>query len=1108
MKRIMLAALMLLGLNLTAFAQGFTGTVSGRVLDQQQAAVANATVILKNEATAVERRTATDGEGDYVFNAVAPGKYSLRGEAANFEARSVNIEVTVATSLRADITLGIRGATEAVTVSATGEGGVAVQTEQATLGNTINQRQVVELPTLTRNPYDFIALSAGAAPSSDGRGAGFAVNGQRSASGNFILDGGENNDTFIAGVAQAIPLDAVQEFRVQTNNYTAEYGRNAGFIANVVSKSGANQMHGSVYWFNRNSAFAANTFENNATGNNRPVFNRNQFGGAVGGPIIKDKLFYFGSFEPIIIRSSAPVNFFVPTPQLLAISSPATRAIFQRFPVPANISTTNVRNRTVCPFANFVPSATNPATGTCNVAPVTIPALAQTTATGPRDAGAGDPQDAFLSTGRIDYNVNEKTQLFGRYAFEDRDFFPTLNQPYSTSLQVPNKVRNQNMLLNLTRTWSGSFVTESRVVYNRVLTANPLTPDQNGFPAFNIIGEAESLPVGSSAFGGPQNLYQFFQTANWTKGSHNMKFGGQYVQLRDNRTFGAYQTADAQFSNLQNFVNGNLTRYTIAIDPRGAFPGQTINPPFVAPSFTRHFRYNEVGVFFQDTWKIHPRVTLTPGLRYEYFGVLHSPGHEKSLDANFYYGDGRNIYERIANGRFLRTIDAPGKYKGQFYLQDWNDFGPRLGIAWDVFGDGKTSFRAGYGMFYDRNFGNVLFNAIQNPPNYGTTFITNVPVASVLTNQYGAFGTASRTLSGSSARHLDQDLRTAFTHSWNSSLEHEFANKYILGATYIGSVGNKLYSLSNINRIGSARLINPSLAGRLNTNASSINTRGNLGRSNYNALQLKADSRYIDKIGLQFGANYTFSRSNDNNSSFFGDDAAAVPIGFGFLDAFNTQLDKGPSDFDIRHRFVGNFVWDIPFGKNSSNFVGKYLVGGWQMNGIVAYRTGAPFGIFDSSVGDYSVEQPRPILAGPLPTAVGSRSRPDAAVPNLFLYIPVNIAFDLNTGDCLTNAAPFRCGASVNGPFNSTVPRNVFRRPGNITHNISFLKNIQIREGMKLQIRSEFYNIFNHPNEFVVAGSNDIANFAFNQNATTSVPGITSFFDGNRQIVMALKLIF
>src|SRR5262249_40939996 len=239
------------------------------------------------------------------------------------------------------------------------------------------------------------------------------------------------------------------------------------------------------------------------------------------------------------------------------------------------------------------------------------------------------------------------------------------------------------------------------------------------FPS--ISGTLGSLPSGREKRGGPQNIYQFYQTATLSSGDHLFKFGGQYIQVRDNRIPVTLQTLpQISFSTLtQDFVNGRAI-YTVSLDPKGATEGDTVSLPFNAPNTTRHYRYNESALFFQDTWKITPRLTLSPGLRWEYFGVLHSVGHEKALDANFYYGDIGNIFERIREGSFLRTIDAPGKFKEHFYLPDYNNFAPRLGLAYDFLGDGKTVLRASGGIYYDRNFGNALGNVAINPPSFAT----------------------------------------------------------------------------------------------------------------------------------------------------------------------------------------------------------------------------------------------------------------------------------------------------------------------------------------------------------------------------------------------------
>jgi hypothetical protein len=421
-------------------AQTFTGTVVGRVFDSQMAVVPGAAVILRSSARAYERHTATDSQGEYSFQLVAPGEFTLRAEAIGFTPAILKVEVVVATTVRVDLSLGVQSAPQ--TVDVVGENGVAVQTENADLGRTINPHEMSELPSLTRSPYDFIALMSGATQSNDLLGVGFAVNGSRTQSANYLLDGSENNDTFMSAPAQDVPLDSIEEFNVQTNHFSAEYGRNSGFTANIITKSGTNELHGSLYDYIRNSALAANTYDNNAHGFPLPVFDRHQFGGTLGGPIRRRKLFFFASMEPIRVRNSTTNSFYVPTPQLLAISVPGTQAIFQAFPLPGNLSTTNIQTRTVCPFGATCDSQTQAGF-------VSLPAFAFTTRTGPRDVGAGAPQNTILATGRVDWVIKSKMQALARYALEDQYVYAAVTQPYSSQLDVPQSGRNQNIALNL-----------------------------------------------------------------------------------------------------------------------------------------------------------------------------------------------------------------------------------------------------------------------------------------------------------------------------------------------------------------------------------------------------------------------------------------------------------------------------------------------------------------------------------------------------------------------------------------------------------------------------------------------------------------------------------
>jgi hypothetical protein len=1091
-----------------------TATVAGRVTDSLGGVLAGAQIEVTNVETNTSFRARTNQLGLYRVPNLPPGYYRVIVRMFGFRTMvKPGLKLHVQDVIGLNFSMQLGSAIASITQE---EGVPLVQSETGMQSTTVNRLAITNLPSLTRNPYDFVALSAGAAPAGT-RGAGFAVNGQRAESGSFLLDGSDNNDPYNSGPGQIVPLDVVEEYRLMTHNFTAEYGRNTGFIANVVTKSGTNDIHGAAYYFNRNSALAANTYENNARGIPRPVFNRHQLGGAVGGPILRDKLFFYGAVEPILVRSSATLSYYVPTPELLAVSSAGTNEMFRRFPVPSNLSATDVSIRTVCPFGRFCGS-------TINSGFVTIPAFASTTRTGPVDAGAGVPQNTSLWTGRLDYTLNERSTLNLRYAFQDANQYATVTQPYSAELDQPFGIRNQNITLNLTRYLSGSFYTESRAVFSRLLQESPAAPIEE-FPSFTITGDtisgstgSISLPTARNAFGGSQNIFQLYQGANWIRGSHNVRFGWQYQHLRDSRVpveSLSSRSNQGEFRDLQGFVDGLLTSYQLSLDPKGKLPGELIQPPFGPSVSLRHYRFNDMAGFFQDSWKISPRLTLSPGLRYEYFGSGHRTGSEKPLDASFYYGQGNTLYQRIANGRLLRTIDAPGDYRNHYFLPRHRNFAPRLGLAYGFSGSGKTVLRLGSGLFFERLPGYAFENT--NPPAFSIARLSAVSLTpAIFDNPYSVFPQSTIPVPPSTVTHFDQDLKTAYVGQWNVTLEHELTRNLVVSGAYLGSKGNRLYRLLNVNRIGSGQF-DGRPGERLFNSASSFTTISNEADSSFHALQLRVESPGIRNLGIQFGANYTWSHSIDNASTLLGDDIAASPLP---LDAFDPRLDKSSSDHDVPHRMVGHFVWQLPFGSTSGSYK-KHLFSGWEISGIVSFQAGQPFNLRDSRVADRDLaDNTRPRVTGPLPDALrGSTIVADAQTPNAFLILPLNIVRRPD-GSCLETATPFGCQFSVNGPFNGSLGRNFFRRPGTQFQNLAFLKNFDLpasnrREGLKLQLRAEFYNFFNHSNLYFKADTANVAVSSFNTSSGTSSPGVLAsygtpdrFPQEARQLVLAVKLIF
>jgi outer membrane receptor protein involved in Fe transport len=1114
--------LLLSQVTVSAFAQNEAGQISGTVLDPNGAVVAGAVVIVKSIDTGSERRTTTNDAGVYTITALQPGIYDVRVEAGGFSPKAQRAQITVGAKLALDISLSAQASNEEVTVVA-GESGVAVNTETQQLSSTVTQRQIVELPTLTRNPYALVQLAGNISPgdASDpggatARGVGFAINGQRSASTNILLDGVDNNNLFTASVGQSVPLDSVQEFQVITGNFSAEFGRASGGIVNVATKSGTNQYHGTLYEFNRVSALASNGFQNNAIGAKKPIFTRNQFGYSAGGPIIKDKLFFFSSTEWTRVRSVTTVTSLVPTDAFIAQTAAATRNFFAPYqlsqPINGRLLTKNDLDAL---------GVTN-ATGPFSQLPGNLPIFGQVIQDIPGNAGGGNPQNAYQTVERADWNISDKTQVYGRYALQSQDLLAGVvsTSPYA-GFDTGGTTFNNNVLLSMTHTFSPRWVSQSKVAFNRLNGSSPLGDQPVGptlyffatrgatigqdfvaFPGYLPFTPGSAIPVG-----GPQNVIQLSEDLNYTRGKHNFRFGGQYEYIQNNRTFGAFENSVETLGTtlgggLDNLVTGKLLAFQGAIDPQGKFPGESITLPTSQPNFSRSYRYHEWAAYFNDAWKIHSRLTLNLGLRYEYYGVQHNSN--PNLDSNFYFGSGANLFEQIQNGKVFLTPDSP---VGAFWKPDKNNFAPRVGFAWDVFGDGKTSLRGGYGIAYERNFGNVTFNVIQNPPAYAVISLTagtDVPSIDITPNNAGPLaGTGSKILPRTSLRAVNPNIVNAYAHLWSGSIEHKMFGG-IASLEYSGSKGVNLYDLTDPNRPGTGNAFlgipcdpaNPATCGaRLNTQYSNLNLRGNLGFSNYNGLTAGFETPFIRKLGLQVTARYTWAHTIDNLSSTFSD--AANNGNIGLLDPFNPKLDKGDADFDVRHRFFASWVWQVPYRTDQKGWLGKAL-GGWSVNGLFQANSGTPFTVFDCTNALFAV-CPRASVTGFQRDRGGHHPVPDAVAPNTFQYLPIT---GLTPGDFVNPVT----GTSEFGPFPANMTgRNAFRAPGFFQLDTAVLKNIRISETKSVQLRGEFFNVLNHANLFIVNNNTDISATAYIP-ATRGLP--TTGVAERRNVQIAAKFIF
>ena len=928
-----------------------------------------------------------------------------------------------------------------------------------------------------------------------------------------------------------MPLDAVQEFRVITSNFSAEYGRASGGIVNVATKAGSNSLHGSLYEFNRISALASNSFDNNANGLNKSVFTRNQFGYSVGGRVIKDKLLFFSSTEWTRVRSSGEVISLVPTPELLARTNANTQAYFNAFHLVAPI------NGAVHTVSDVLKNFGLPATGAFGALPGNLPAFGEVRATRAADFGAGTPQNDWQTVNRLDYNWSDRTQIYIRGVYE-QGATPDGTVSFSPyqGFNTGQTTGDQNYLGNVTHSFSSSIVSQTKVVFNRLRNGDQPLGEQTLLPTlyftdqgvlsafgkfFRFPGYLPTTPGNGIPFGGPQNFLQFYEDMNWTHGNHTFRFGGQYVHIRDNRTFGAYAYASSVLglnagSAPNNLVNGQLRRFTVAAFPQGKFPCHnnpntgativtpecTLTTPLGEPNFSRSNRYHEWASYFNDSWKIKPRLTLNLGVRYEFYGVQHNA--DQSLDSNFYFGPGSNRFEQIANGQIMLAKDSP---IGKLWNLDPNNFAPRLGFAWDVFGDGKMSVRGGYGMAYERNFGNVTFNVIQNPPNNSTIQFnagTDVPLIPITLDNLGplAGSGATKAFARVSLRAVDPNIVNAYAHFWSAAVERQVGEGTVASVEYSGSAGRKLYSIANINRSGSSNQYlgfgptsdfgigtGPSGVGRLNNNgAAAINFRGSDGRSNYHALIFSMDTSRLRNLGLRAGIRYTYSFTKDNLSTTFSEDQNGN-FNLGYLDPFNPNVDYGYSNNDVRHRFVANFTWDIPSPKAAKGWM-KQVVGGWELNGIISARSGAPFSVFDCT--NALNQCSRAVLSGAtnLTGSVNHDAVGVAGTPNRYNFIDLS---NLTPGEFVDGI-----NLGENPPFPSNMSaRNAFRGPGFWNLDSAIYKNFQITEGKRLQLRLETYNTFNHANLFISGGEAEV-NTGF----------VPAFFDGRRNIQLAAKFIF
>jgi hypothetical protein len=1089
----------------TAYAQFDTAVVLGTVRDPNGAVLPNATVTLKNIATGITAMAQTDEDGNYQFFNVKIGAYQVTAEAQGFaKAVADNIQVTVNARQRVDLSLKAGAVTETVNISA--DSIQLLETESSDRGQVINRQQIVNLPLNGRAYADLALLSPGVRKSvlnnqdSGGRDASFNVNGLRSSLNNFIIDGvdnnsyGTSNQGFSNQVVQASP-DAVQEFKVQTNNFSAEFGRAGGAVINASLCSGTNEFHGSVYNFLRNTALNATGFFKPTRGE-KPVLIQNQFGGTIGGPIIKDRTFFFFDYEGFR-RITRSLQFgTVPTAaqrngQLgVAVRNPFTGTVYADGAIPAN---------EITPFARQVLAAL--------VLPTT-----NATATGfvsnnfedlPRSQFYNDKGDL-----KIDHNFSQKTTAFVRLGHRKLNNFeaPVIPAPVYSPANAFVRVLNQQLASGVTHNLSSNSLLEFRLGISRtqagktptgVGDSNFLLPGLPTDPRF--AGGLSTQNIGGYTSYGRQDSNPQFQDPlvinprfNYTflAGRHSFKTGYEYQKIKTeiddfNPKYGR-SAYSGQFSRPTTITTSN-NLYNLADFLFGARSGYDLNNALIITLHQRmHFAY------LQDDFKVNQKLTLNLGVRYEFA----TPQWE---DQN-----------RLANfdPATLTLIQARDGsiYDRALVNPDRNNWAPRIGFAYNV--ADNTVVRGGYGISYihfNRLGGENLLS--YNGPNIISNSITQ-QVSQPLCTGANFLGCFRKTEQGfpegyvaperfnpltARVNFTPEDTRTAYVQSWHLSVQRELPWKLLVDVAYVGNRSNKLIILGDYNQARPNGPSDPAAGTPLQQRRpfpafSFIQASFNGGFTTYNALQVKVERRFSD--GLYLLNSFTWSKAIDNAAGHleanFGDNSRG--------NIKNLANDKGLSNYDQPLNNTTSIVYDLPFGRqrrflSGANNVVESVLGGWRLTLINTMSSGLPANV---TYGPASAFQ------------VGSSLtyRPNQILPDL--YTPEG----QRSVDSYLNFNAVTVPTDRSQPF-GTIGRNTVRGPNFMQADLGLHKSFPIfREATKLEFRMEAFNLLNRSNfQAPDANASNIRIVNGAPAAGGSYGTIRSAFPA-RQIQFALKLIF
>jgi hypothetical protein len=1261
-----------LALSLSAFAQIQFSQLTGTVLDPSGAAIANVTVTASNVATDLKLTARTNGAGNYVIKEVPPGVYKITAEASGFRTiTQTNITADVGTIAHVDFKLEMGKASEVIEV--TGEA-AAVDTDDSKLANIVNSTQIAGLPLNGRNVYDLMQLAPGAVNVMGvdmENGHSTVVNGVREDFNGFLINGVSNKD--ISGGENNTPIqDTVAEFQQLTLNMSAQYGSSAGSVNNLVTKSGTNSIHGSVWEYNRNSDFDANDYFLNEAGVPRIPLHFNQFGATVGGPIVKDKLFFFGAYQgDRYVSQAAPSPIVVESPAwrsavVTAVPNSTAALLYGNFAptvagtelttlnafVPANsVNGTPDYTSYLCNAGlatNLVPiigitsqdvtNASIDTSGTCSLTP-TAPAagvtFSRSTSAFLNNSVAVIPSQTEVlgnlfngneGMGRIDYNWNTNNRMFVEMNWDhntDKFGGNNCNTNCTRGFSNPNNDFFPHASFSYVHTFTPTILNEFRLGYTQNNTQ--ITANHPGVPQVAFLD-------GVTGFGSYNGYPQYFKDHEYSygdmvsisHGNHSFKVGADLRRNLENSLFsvarGSYEftdplwfAADTPIGQAAG-VNPDFCS-TLGCNSINSSPSGFLNPSI------RHWRNWEVGAYIQDDWKATRRLTLNLGLRWDLY-TRHT--EEDNQVTTFILGPSSSVLPGIAgqvmdanalagtagcptsgsgaiglNTQILAGVCGPGGFTTAKRLgpNQYKDFGPRLGFAWDIFGDGKTSMRGGFGISYEGTLYNPLSNSRWNPPFYsfngagsfyGNTGVivygptTCSSIANGVCTPSGAApsykGSGSNPGQGSGAQDvgnltgwygtnqdlafltgivLPQGIKDPYVYNFFYGFQREIAPKWVVEANYVGTVGHRLFRAQQINRaVGTDLPVNTvgattttpyftnnigeniiGLNGFPNQNYGVLRTWENANNSNYSGLQLQLRKQMSHNV--LFNANYTWSHSIDNGSSWH--DAATTAAGAAAGDGYSTDdvypgLDRSNSVFDIRHRLSLNYVWNLP-GQNLHGVEGG-VIGGWYLNGIWSFQSGAHWSPYSRNVGACLLE-PGGSCPGGTPSATSvpctaadipnncenfggewtldgqspGVDRPDSSIEHFNVprsawehgWPNVSATTGLYSG-----TAPLNYSAtgfpSLTAPCLACIGnlgRNTFTGPGQWDADMTLGKVFKITERFNLKFEASAFNIFNRAN-FLLATAGGGANNSIDSPIFGEAGGT---LDG-RDLQLGLKLSF